>query len=106
MRCKHGDLAIIVHDFHGCEGNIGVIVKVVGPPESHPATEHICWVIKPVKKRKLWVIDKHGCRQEYVSKKNEAMHPDAWLLPIRSDEVDRDLITNVPSQAELVGELN
>ena len=42
MRCKHGDLAIIVKDFEGCEGNLGLIVKVVGPAEHHPDTELIC----------------------------------------------------------------
>lgn len=106
MRCKHGDLAIIVHDFLGCEGNIGVIVQVVGPPESHPATENICWGIKPVKRRKLWFVCERLSQQQYVSKQNKALHPDAWLLPIRSDDIDLGLKTEVPIQSELVGELN
>lgn len=47
LRCKHGDLAIIVHKFEGCEGKLGVIVKVIGPPEPHPLTELICLQFVP-----------------------------------------------------------
>ena len=33
MKFKHGDLAIIVDDFEGCKGNIGLLVRVIGPAE-------------------------------------------------------------------------
>jgi hypothetical protein len=81
MRCKHGDLAVIVNDFEGCEGNLGVIVEVIGPPEHHPNTPLICWQVVPVRRRKLWLADDEPIK-EFVSKLNPAMHPDAWLLPI------------------------
>ena len=91
MRCKDGDLAIIVQDFPGCEGNLGVLVEVVGPPTSHPDTEHTVWLIKPLKRRKLWLLDEDGPVHAFISKKNEAVHPDPWLLPIRGDRlVDQD----------------
>ena len=95
MRCKHGDLAIIVQDFPGCEGNLGILVEVIGPPTSHPDTELICWIIKPVKRRKLWLLDEGVPKHEYISKRNEAMHPDPWLLPIRGD-------TSHPSETESI----
>lgn len=87
MRCKHGDLAVIIHDFDGCKGNLGILVEVIGPPTSHPDTEHTVWLIKPLKRRKLWLLDEDGPVHEFISKKNEAMHPDPWLLPIRGDSV-------------------
>jgi hypothetical protein len=31
LRCKHGDLAVIVGEYPGCEANIGRIVQVRGP---------------------------------------------------------------------------
>ena len=31
LRCKHGDLAVIVGEYPGCEANIGRIVRVSGP---------------------------------------------------------------------------
>ena len=40
LRCKDGDLAVVVGDFPGCEGNIGRIVQVKGPvriPRQYPA---------------------------------------------------------------------
>ncbi len=85
MRCKHGDLAIIVQDFDGCEGNIGVIVTVIGPAINHPATTMTCWQIRPVNRRKLWLIEDGHAKSEFISKSIEALHPDPWLLPIKGD---------------------
>jgi hypothetical protein len=84
MRCKDGDLAIIVQDFEGCEGNLGVIVRVIGPATSHPATTMVCWQIKPIKRRKLWLAGEPN-RSEFISKMNPAFHPDPWLLPIKGE---------------------
>lgn len=85
MRCKHGDLAIIIQDFDGCEGNLGVIVKVIGPAIKHEATTMPCWQIKPVKRRKLWLVDGGFASHEFLSKDNPAYHPDPWLLPIKGE---------------------
>jgi len=83
MRCKDGDLAVIVQDFEGCEGNLGVIVQVVGPARYPRGTTLICWQIKPVKRRKLWLTGSGPTAKEYITKKNTALHPDAWLMPIK-----------------------
>jgi hypothetical protein len=87
MRCKHGDLAIIVQDFGGCERNIGVIVRVIGPAINHPETPMPCWQIKPVNRRKLWLTGCGGTKSEFVSRNNPAYHPDPWLLPIKGDHL-------------------
>lgn len=86
LRCKHGDLAIIIGDFPGCEENLGVIVKVVGPPELHKGTQMICWDIYPVKRRKLWLLDGTTLFKTAISKNNRAFHPDCWLLPIKGSD--------------------
>ena len=86
MRCKHGDLAIIIQDFEGCEGNLGVIVRVIGPAINHPATTMACWQIKPIKRRKLWLTGDERSESEFISKDNPAYHPDPWLLPIKGDQ--------------------
>ncbi len=31
LKCKDGDMAVIVGDVPGCEGNVGRIVQVRGP---------------------------------------------------------------------------
>ena len=99
MRCKHGDLAIIIQDFDGCEGNLGVIVRVIGPAINHEATIMPCWQIKPVKRRKLWLVDGGFLSHEFLSKYNPAYHPDPWLLPINGESKtgesrNRELATN------------
>jgi len=96
MRCKQGDLAIIFQDFDGCEGYLGLIVKVVGSARAHPDTEMICWYVAPLSRRKLWLIDKSGTEHVFISKMLEAMHPDPWLLPIRGQD------TPVVDTAELI----
>ena len=83
MRFKHGDLAVIVQDFVGCEGNLGIIVQVFGPPTKHPDCEHLCWQIMPVGRRKLWLVgDGKPAAYEFISEKNQALHPDPWLEPV------------------------
>ena len=99
MRCKHGDLAVIVQDFPGCDGNLGVIVEVIGPPESHPDCELLCWLIRPVKRRKLWLVSEDGPLLEFISRKNQAMHPDAWLMPVGGDALVRCQGNAIPLQA-------
>jgi len=110
MRCKHGDLAVVVNDFEGCEGNLGVIVEVIGPPENHPETPLICWQVVPVRRRKLWLVDVVPTK-EFVSKRNPALHPDAWLLPIaggtstsgRAATVVSGLVDQTPQPLDGIG---
>ena len=85
MQCKHGDLAIIVDDFDGCKGNIGLIVRVKGPTEV--AVEMVCWQITPLSGQKLWLLDDGQLTKENVSDQFLALHPDKWLLPIRAERV-------------------
>ena len=80
LRCKDGDLAIIVGDFPGCEENLGVIVKVVGPTVWMSKVQLTCWHVYPVSRRKLWTIE--PLEKEWVSKTNTVFHPDCMLMPI------------------------
>jgi hypothetical protein len=44
LRCKHGDLAVIVGEYPGCEANIGRIVQVRGPAHlSEQCGELLLW---------------------------------------------------------------
>jgi len=80
LRCKDGDLAIIVEDFLGCEENLGVIVKVIGPPTRVKTCNLTCWYVYPITRRKLWVVD--PLEKVRVSKTKTVLHPDRLLLPI------------------------
>lgn len=92
LRCKHGDLAVIVGEYPGCEANIGRIVQVRGPAHlSEQCGELLCWVIRPISRKKminLYIPD--ILISERVTWKSDIKLPDCWLLPIRppEDEID------------------
>jgi len=86
LRCKAGDLAIIVGEFPGCEENLGIIVKVIGPPKFHQGSQLICWRISPARRRKLWFADGSQVYKRFISKQKIGMHPDCWLLPISGNK--------------------
>jgi hypothetical protein len=84
LRCKAGDLALVVYDEPGCRSNIGRAVEVRGPVEINPRIGLQCWLIRPAGSNRRWrVSDDSGWIQtETVSWKSRVEHPDAWLLPI------------------------
>ena len=90
MRCKEGDMAVIIKDFPSCEANLGVIVKVVGPPLSVLFMPEALWPVVPVSGTKLLAIN-NDCSgpPELMNFKKVAyvLHPDAWLMPL--NEPDR-----------------
>ena len=76
-----------------------MIVRVIGPAINHEATIMPCWQIKPVKRRKLWLVDGGFLSHEFLSKYNPAYHPDPWLQPINGESKptesrNRELATN------------
>ena len=83
MRCKHGDLAVIVHDFASCGGNVGTTVHVIGPPIKHSDSPHLCWQVRPVNRTKLWLSGNgKAAAYELITEENQAFHPDPWLEPV------------------------
>jgi hypothetical protein len=91
MQCKHGDLAIIVDDFDGCKGNIGLLVRVIGPAEI--IMEMVCWQVIPLSGQKMWLIDEGKAYKQSITAKIQAIHPDKWLRPIKGN-------CTVPSKLE------
>ena len=85
LRCKDGDMAVIVGDVPGCEGNIGCIVQVRGP--TIKLSGYICWRIKPLDNRKILIREFKGVIvSEKVFWNSRIGHPDCFLLPIRPPE--------------------
>jgi hypothetical protein len=80
MRCKHGDLAIIVD---GCKGNVGlkvsVIVKLIGPAA----------IVVDMGQRgqEMWLVDNGKAEKALVTPSTQAIHPDKWLSPIKGKSV-------------------
>jgi len=86
LRCKEGDLALIIREEPGCESNIGRIVKVRGPLEINAESQLPSWLIKPLI-RQIWkVAGVKSVSSGIVYWKSRIEHPDSWLLPLRPPE--------------------
>ena len=88
LRCKGGELAIIIHDQPGCLGNIGRIVEVRGPVELNKRLGLPCWQIFPSSPAPHWVDFGRGGVPTVIGPTNRIEHPDAWLLPLPKDAVE------------------
>lgn len=83
LRCRPGDLAIVIRDDVGHEANLGRIVRVSGPVETNRRGMRT-WLIKPVDARE-WAVGPPGAVPTYMAVRfsDGVEHPDQWLLPIR-----------------------
>ena len=105
LRCKDGDMAVIVGDVPGCEGNIGCIVQVRGP--TIRLSGYISWLIKPLENRKIQIREFNGLIvSEKVFWKSKIRHPDCFLLPIRPPEDDQAIDTNNELKIESTNHAN
>ena len=90
LRCRAGDLAIIIKEELGCEANIGRLVRVSGPileRKSAGAT----WLISPVAGPPWSVIraGQGGGTVVTIARATVQLsgieHPDRWMVPLRDD---------------------
>lgn len=89
-RCKNGDLAVVLHDDLGCEGNVGRLVEVHGPSTSTRYPDQTVWYIRQLDPHAQWFVSECDCRiaQEWLTWGSRVTHPDAWLLPVRPGETE------------------
>lgn len=93
LRCREGELALIIREEPGCESNIGRIVTVSGPViDCHPCGP--TWLIEPVTLAPWSVCEYRDGSVSIgpITFEDRIDHPDAWLQPIRS-EVESDQLT-------------
>lgn len=79
MRCKVGDLAVIIHDpdFNGRD--VGAMVTVIEPGE-----EIGSWTVRAGRGRLAHWIDLNWFKLP-IGRSKECEIPDEWLQPIRGD---------------------
>jgi len=105
LRCKDGDLALVINDTIDCRQNIGHIVQIRGPVRMLKPSGMVGWLIKPLHKR-VWGVTEFDGRsvKELVFWSSGVFHEDAWLMPIQpqstddvwlevQQEIDQSLIT-------------
>jgi hypothetical protein len=103
LRCREGDLALIIREEPGCECNIGRVVTVHGPLENS-GRYGPTWLIVPVNPER-WAVYSHWRNlvdYHHVTLEHRIEHPDNWLLPLRPvpQEAIHFLETKVPAQGE------
>lgn len=84
VRCKPGDLALVVRDEPQCSENVGKLVRVRGPLQfSAHYGDLPTWLIDPVTATDWQISDRTGrCRNHRIALRDQVEHPDAWLLPL------------------------
>jgi len=86
LRCRDGDIAIIIKDTAICSSNVGRLVRVRGPASILIKSQMPGWRIKPLYRRRLSIEDLDGTfTRELVNWGSCIFHEDDWLLPIRPE---------------------
>ncbi len=95
LRCKEGDLAIVVFDTPECAKNVGRAVVVSGPVRVD-AARGPTWLIQPVGPD-TWAVERVGTgRVEFhVLPLDGVEHPDRWLMPLRPAAPNDDSVESV-----------
>lgn len=90
LRCKAGDIAVVLYDTPECASNIGRFVRILGSLEFSENLGKWCWLIVPVGPG-LWMVERGGrVSPERVTNKLRVEHPDGWLKPIPPEVRDED----------------
>ena len=95
LRCKDGDLAVVIDDTSDCRQNLGRVVRVRGPVRKIKQSGMLGWRINPLHPTPWGVTELDGRSvTELVTWDSCVYHEDAWLMPIRpqsADEVWREV---------------
>lgn len=104
LRCRDGELAVVINDTSDCQENLGRIVRVRGPVRRLKPSWMSGWRIKPLHPIPWSVTELDGRSvKELVTWESCVYHEDAWLMPIRpqspyevwrevQQEIDQSLI--------------
>jgi hypothetical protein len=83
LRCRAGDLALVVFDTPQCVSNMGRAVVVSGPMRMDEVRGPT-WLIQPVAPD-AWAVEQvwSGVVEFHAPPLNGVEHPDQWLMPLR-----------------------
>ena len=94
LKCREGDLAVIIFDERGCEDNVGRIVRVLGYPRTDKKLG-ICWLIEP-EYDETWLVFSDGYIETDLRPfKKKIEHPDSWMIPLCSKRIERKSLLEV-----------
>jgi hypothetical protein len=88
LRCRPGDLAVIVQDEPECQGNIGQLVRVVKESDDFPDELGFHWAIQPLSSEPspILICNLQNGPRKVVYDTGPRAHLDAWLRPLLNDD--------------------
>ena len=108
LRCRPGDLAVIVKDEPECLANIGQVVRVLKPSLDFPDELGFHWEIQPLSGHPSPVVissrANKDVNREVVYDLGPRAHLDAWLRPLL-DENERYEVTDLSEDQPIEKEL-
>lgn len=86
LRCRDGDLALVVYDTPPCASNVWRAIVVSEPVRMDP-DQGPTWLIHPVAPS-AWAVERGWTRRvEFHAPPLDGVeHPDLWLMPLRPGE--------------------
>lgn len=94
LRCRPGDLAVIVQDEPECKANIGQIVRVISEYTLFPDELGFHWLVEPQSNQPSPVlVGMPGSKCIVVYDNGKRAHYDGWLRPLRDTENAEDMTT-------------
>ena len=104
LRCRPGDLAVIVQDEAECQRNIGQVVRVIEEYTQFREEMGVHWLVQPLSSTASPVLieDRSGTKPRVVWDNQPRAHYDGWLSPLLdTDSADQmTQITGVPLSSE------
>jgi len=82
IRCKVGDMAIIINEEPLCLENIGRVVEVTGPA-AISIFGQVAWNISPAAGESIRIVNRLDEVRMMLQGESDIALPDAWLQPIR-----------------------
>lgn len=82
MRCKVGDMAIIINEEPSCAENIGKVVEITRSA-SFSIFGQVAWNISPAACGSILIVNRLGEVRKMLQGETDISLPDAWLQPIR-----------------------
>ena len=109
LKCKDGDLAVVINDTIDCRQNLGRIVRLRGPVRVLKPSGMLGWRINPLHPTPWGVTEINGRSvNALVTWQGCVYHEDAWLMPIRPHDVQQkvDTATAAEFTDALISELS
>lgn len=103
LRCRPGDLAVIVQDEPECQANIGQIVRVISEYTLFPDELGFHWLVEPQSSQPSPVlVGMPGAKCIVVYDNGKRAHYDGWLRPLLDTQTieEMTLLTGLPAAFE------